>query len=319
MPRCPIPRSRAYRAALATALIPALLCGVRAASATSPPLPGPEAQSSHPAAFWEGIIAADFALPEGASAGALLDELAALHRSPDPHWRDDIGYGIAARWLYSDLVDEAAKRRALRRWLAALNEPTTGTDGTIGRSFAALNLASLVSGDNQHPWLSADEVGQLVDAALQYLANEHDLRGYEEPIGWIHASAHTADLLKFLSRSRHLPIPAQSRILDAIAAKQAATGTTIFSFGEDERFARVVVALIRRADHSPVAYESFLRKLQTITRYEPGTRLDLARFAAAHNAERLMVMLHALLTLTPQPQPNEQAASRLLVSILRGE
>ena len=37
--------------------------------------------------------------------------------------------------------------------------------------------------------------------ALAYLAAELDLRGIEPRVGWIHATAHTADLLKFLARN----------------------------------------------------------------------------------------------------------------------
>ena len=80
-------------------------------------------------------------------------------------------------------------------------------------------LSVAVARDNATPYLEAAEVRALLAATLGYLAREQDVRGYDDEKGWMHSAAHTADLLKFLARSRHLPAGAQREILDAIAAK----------------------------------------------------------------------------------------------------
>ena len=49
-------------------------------------------------------------------------------------------------------------------------------------------------------------------------AAERDRRGYAADTGWVHATAHTADVLRFLARSPKLPVAGQARLLAAIPA-----------------------------------------------------------------------------------------------------
>jgi len=65
-------------------------------SAAAPPAAAP----AHDVAFWRGIKANDFAVPEGAAPGALLLEVCTdLLGSPDPELRDQLGYDIADAWI----------------------------------------------------------------------------------------------------------------------------------------------------------------------------------------------------------------------------
>ena len=61
----------------------------------------------------------------------------------------------------------------------------------------------------------------------------------------MHSAAHTADLVKFLARSRHLPAGAQREILDAIGEK-VRNAPVVYTFGEDQRFARAVLSIVNR-------------------------------------------------------------------------
>ena len=45
------------------------------------------------------------------------------------------------------------------------------------------------------------------------------MRGLEPGIGWIHATAHTADLLKFLARDGRFTVADQRRLLEAAWAQ----------------------------------------------------------------------------------------------------
>jgi hypothetical protein len=60
-----------------------------------------------------------------------------------------------------------------------------------------------------------------VNIHCHYLAAEQDIREYAADRGWMHSAAHTADLLKFLGRSRHLDVAGQARLLNAVAQKLA--------------------------------------------------------------------------------------------------
>ena len=77
-----------------------------------------------------------------------------------------------------------------------------GTDTVLLRSFSALDLSILAALELQDPALDDSGYRGLLDDALAYLAAERDLRGIDPRVGWIHATAHTADLLKFLARIR---------------------------------------------------------------------------------------------------------------------
>lgn len=275
---------------------------------------------AHPAEFWQSIVEHDYAVPEGADADALFAELSGLVSNPDPRWRDDFGYSICARWMYSKAaVSPAAMRTAMQLWLGNLSRGIgeTGNDGVVARSFSALNLSMVAAVDLVRPFLSPEEHRTLVEAALGYFAAERDLRSYQLPRGWIHSAAHTADLLKFLARNKNFAVADQSRVLDAIAAKQSATRGMVFTFGEDERFASTVLSIVRRSDFSPAAFESFVKKLIAVAGTEVGTTLDLNAFAAAQNAKSLLRSLYAALTLPEAPQPNESAAAAILTKALR--
>ncbi|HEV7671802.1 MAG TPA: DUF2785 domain-containing protein [Thermoanaerobaculia bacterium] len=160
----------------------------------------------HDRAFWRAIKTADFAVPEGSSAAALVEELSDYFSSPNPELRDDLAYSIPAAWIERGLLDPDAERRLVARWSgqlsAGLSEP--GDDRVLLRSYSALGLSLLAERDLAAPFLGAEGHRALLDAALAYLAGERDLRGYDRQKGWYHATAHTADLLKCFAR---VPLP----------------------------------------------------------------------------------------------------------------
>src|SRR5262249_29642530 len=80
-----------------------------------------------------------------------------------------------------------------------------------------------------------------------YLRQERDLRGFDGSLGWIHATAHTADLLQALSRNPMLTHEEQARIYDGIN-QRLRSAPEVFSQGEQARLAQVVSAWIARTD-----------------------------------------------------------------------
>ena len=124
----------------------------------------------------------------------------------------------------------------------------------------------------------------------------------------MHATAHTADLLKFLGRNPRLRPAAQGRILEAVAAKLRAAGET-FTHGENERLAAAVQSLVLRQDFDAAAFTRFLADVA-----EPGAHLwdkgplvDPVRFAAAQNAKDLLRSLYVALVLNKAAAEPPQA------------
>ena len=74
----------------------------------------------------------------------------------------------------------------------------------------------------------------LLAATTRYLTAEKDTRGFVAGAGWVHAAAHTADVLKFLGRNPKLTPAGQARIVEATATRLRTAGV-VYAWGEDER------------------------------------------------------------------------------------
>jgi hypothetical protein len=228
-------------------------------AATARPAPS----GSHDTAFWKAIKENNFAIPAKESAGQLALELPALAASTDPALRDGCGYDILAAWVYRDnLLSpeqlEALRLRLLPGMTAHLGE--TENDTIFGRSFSALYLSVLAAQDLRHPFLSEAAFKQMLDVALQCYAREKDLRGYVPEKGWAHATAHVADLLKFLGRSPHLSQGDQKRIVSAIAQRCRNAGST-FVWGEDARMAAALLSIAERKDCDVDVFRNWCEEL----------------------------------------------------------
>jgi len=264
--------------------------------------------ATRPPEFWRQIKANDFAVPAGESPLELILELSDSLGSPDPEMRDGFGYEIPATWIYTrKLLGPAELRVLLGRWSANLRSGIgeAASDSVLLRSFSALDLSLLAAHDLQAPFLSPAEFETLLADALAYLRDERDVRGYAPPVGWRHSCAHTADLLKFLARSPHLKVADHARILDAVQAKVTRKGDPVYVWGEDERLARTLVSLVRRADFEPALLDPWLAAFAALHQKAwEGASPDPALLAADRNAVNLLRSLHTFLS-----QPTETAPS----------
>lgn len=318
--RRPLPYRLGTAAALACGLVLSLAASPSRGAAPTAPPPAP-----HDRAFWRAIVKADFAVPEGTSAAALVEELSAYFSSPDPELRDDFAYAIPAAWIERGLFDAEASRRLVALWSgqlsSGLSEP--GDDRVLLRSFSALGLSSLAARDLAAPFLGADGHRALLDAALAYLSGERDLRAYDREKGWYHATAHTADLLKFLGRSPHLKGEDAARMLGAIETKLDTAGEILgqaFAWGEPERLADAATALVLSGKLDPQALEGFLTRGVAAAGdlWKNGPRIEPARYAAVRNRQAFLNRLHLRLLLEKNPTPTVEAArARVLAALSR--
>ncbi len=69
-------------------------------------------------------------------------------------------------------------REPAQRWTVNLEQGLDASDDdrVLLRSFSALALALIVARDNQTPFLSREEVGALLERAIDYSARERELR-----------------------------------------------------------------------------------------------------------------------------------------------
>lgn len=276
------------------------------------------APATHSREFWRQIAKNDSKLPEGESAAVLIQELSSYLGSPDSELRDSFGYEISAAWIYRDrALSPEVLRGLLASWQKNLEAGLgqTGTDAVFLRSFSALNLSVLAALDNAAPFLTQEEFDSLLSASLAYLSGEKDTRGYDPAKGWIHPTAHTADLLKFLARSPKLKPGGAQRIARAVLDKLEIS-TAVFAFGEDERIARVFASLLRRKDAGPGLLDAWLESLPKTHRALFATpKLDVPRFSAVQNQKNVARCLYVLLAGDPAGEVVDPARKTLLAAL----
>jgi hypothetical protein len=302
---------RIHRKPSAAALLTLSLC--------VPPTFSADAGSQHGKEFWKQIAQNDFRVPAGESAPALIMDLSESLGSPDPELRDELAYEISAAWIYrdqrlsgSELLPLVHKCKSNLRHGVGQN----GTDSVFLRSFSALELSLVAALDLKKPVLSDGEFEQLLTAALNYMNAERDLRGYDPQKGWMHATAHTADLLKFLGRDARLKPADQARILDAIAGKLRQRH--VFVFGENERMAAAVLSLIRRKDFDRSGFDNWLSHFaQQDVSLWASPELDTTEFAAMQNAKDLLRSLFVQMNLTQAQETNEEPTKAAVLGCLK--
>ncbi len=228
----------------------------------------PQSSPTHDRQFWRDIAKNKYAVPQNQSAFALAQELSAYFASPDPALRDDLAYSILDVWIvYRNYFSTPELFSLLDQWQSNLRSGIgeTSTDSILKRSFSALCLAALAERDLKSPFLGEVRFGTLLDQTLSYLKDERDLRGFDPVKGWIHATAHTADLLAFLAANPLLKAEDQSHILRAVADRLS-SAQQIFSYGEQDRLANVVSTIIARKDFDAPAFHQWLTSLNELDR-----------------------------------------------------
>jgi len=282
----------------------------------APGTPAPRGRS-----FWKGIVDNGYAVPAGESPAALIQELSGYLGSPDRELRDDFAYSIPVQWIYRDKrLAPGELRGLLELWSANLEVSLgeSGNDTVLLRSFSTLDLSILAALDNERPFLTDAEFQGLLSQGLRYLAKERDVRGYDERVGWIHATAHTADLLKFLSRNTKLKTTDQKRIVEEIAAKLEGAAS-VFTHGEDERLARALLSLARRPDFDPSSLQAWCQRLkvaETGLREAPVFNHD--RFIALQNEKNSLKSLAVLLSAEKDLSAAGREVATSLLAVLVG-
>jgi hypothetical protein len=239
-----------------------LACSATLAQA-GPPAESVHEKPPHDREFWRAIAKNHYAVPEGQAAFLLLRELSGYLGSRDPELRDDLAYTITAVWIkHHQQFSPDELNSLLDEWRENLRVVggESSPDGVLKRSFSALCLAALAERDLKTPFLTEERYRALLAEALAYLKDEPDLRGFDPAIGWIHATAHTADLLAALANNPLFRAEEQRRVLDAVAGRLA-SAHQVFMYGEQDRLALVAATIARRKDLDSGAFHGWLTAL----------------------------------------------------------
>ena len=280
---------------------------------------GPRDAETKTRAEWVALRESNFTVPAGQTPIGLLRQMNAIVGSIDPFLRDNVAYEAAARWIYTTgSLSADEQREMLAMWTNNLQTGLgeTSGDAAFRRSFSALNLSVLAARENAAPFLSQEEFDRFLATMLDYLSRERDTRGYDAARGWIHAAAHTADVLKFLARSTKLTTAAQSRVLAAIDEKCVTFGG-VFQWGEDARLAQAIVSLAKRADFDKPALDTWLAAVRTrrtgLWAHAPA--IDPAEFVKVQNLTLVLRAAYVSLSIEPVVPAAEPARAAILETL----
>lgn len=203
------------------------------------------------AAFLQQIIDNQYQLPEGHNLIDLTVDLMTFLGSTDAEMRDNYAYNILSRWITLYDYHTPNELRAMIDWLLPRLRTEIGSygqDSVFERSYAALILSLIAYRDTRSSFLSSDEISDLLRIAGDYLLAEVDNRAYVPEQGWANAYAHAADFLRFLLYSPLVKPDEQIYAINTVAQKIMTPSEAVFLHDEDDRLARVVVAVLRRSE-----------------------------------------------------------------------
>lgn len=258
-------------------------------------------------AKWQPYILGKLPTPE--ELPQLLSELSDLLGSRNPKLRDDTAYLLLSRWiLRHNLPRKNDCLRLLNTWTSNLSyrldaSPKQRDEAALRRSFSALSLVLLVERDRQHAFLRRDTFHELVTKATNYMRLEPDERGYVPVLGWVHPTAHGADLLRHIAKSKRLEGRHHTTILDSITHRLQRLKLA-FTAGEDNRLAHAIVELTQRQDFETATLKLWLTSLLNVRATGPQEH----KTAFGHNRRLVVQAVMVRLALAAQ-QTNKTTAN----------
>lgn len=201
-------------------------------------------------------------------------------------------------WHAGFIARTYCRLRICRRWRTS-GALISNTESVLRRSFSALCLSSIAEREAKAPFLGEARYHQLLADAVGYLQSERDLRGYDAKLGWIHANAHTSDLLRALASSPLLTKGEQSSILSILAARLS-SAPQVYTQGEQDRMAAAVLAVIRRSDFDTASFESWLTRLEDEDKQVWANPLTPETLARYQNHTYFLQALSVRLSLEPE-------------------
>lgn len=230
--------------------------------------------------FWLKVIKNDYQLPDDQNLLSLTDELLDYLASTDSVLRETFAYNILARWIVLYRYHAHSDLLSIADWLIAQMGIGLGdldADTVFLRSNAVAVLALIMYRDSQEQFMDELDVNVIADKARQYFAAEQDHRIYVKHKGWANAIANTSDLLKFLAYNTALDDTGLYGLLESIAGKITDTMPMPFMHDEDDRLARVVIAILARNELSLDQWKTWL---QIFIDWKTDNKLDVDYYPA---------------------------------------
>lgn len=167
----------------------------------------------------------------------------------DGELRDGLIYPNLAHLLYDKHLDETDLDKITK---LLISEKYLHFDlenyieySVLTRSFTVLQLANLVAVHNRDFIIHGKIIKDLYDKFLDYFAQEEDMRGFGEEVGFMHSIAHAADLFAQLMKVELFRENEIKTMFKTITDKYK-TDKMFFMYDEDERFVNAIMNGLER-------------------------------------------------------------------------
>ncbi len=169
--------------------------------------------------------------------------------SIDSEFRDELIYSSFLKWTINNVFTSEQMYQLLK---ISLDEShlfykigEIDSDSVFTRTFSLLIIPLVLYVDNNTNFLTKDETIDIKDKVIKYLDLEKDIRGYVDGKGWAHSTAHAADALDDIAKSRYINYDELLEILGAIKTKVCINNYTYIN-KEDDRMATAIKSVISR-------------------------------------------------------------------------
>lgn len=233
---------------------------------------------------WGEILEKDFLVPAGRPVTELAAELYAMLGSPDPKVRDDTAFPVLAYWVSRGVFDGR---------LAGVGDELVArfSEGPIyQRTFAAISLTWVVMRDAKTSELGSETVLGWLEAFSRWWRSEADLRPWDPELGWLHAPAHGADVLRAFGRSPKLGEVELVGLLELAVDRLLVDEGYLYGNNEDDRLGYALASVLTRPEVTADAAVGWIGRLHdAIAGGEPG---PVAAWAA--NTLRTLAALYVM-------------------------
>ena len=241
--------------------------------------------------FWQQVLEGGAQVPRDKPLDDLTHELFEMLGDPDPQIRDNLACTVLATWIGEGVYDELLSGLGDGACVGLSSGlGSDGHDSVFRRSFSALVLGEVVSRANITGTISPTHMLMWGDAAMTWYVREKDLRGFVTGKGWAHTVAHGADLLGQLARSFHFGVHELTVLLDVVADRVLTPTTYRLHYGEDDRLAYAVMAVLHRNLVPGTVVEPLITRLGSALRKPRG--VDEWPCPTAFNAQSFLRALH---------------------------
>jgi hypothetical protein len=229
------------------------------------------------------LQAHEFAVADSARRQALALDLIPCLGSVDPTLRDKIAFEALAAWMRGKQLT-ATTVSAIRERLLPQLAPDFPDPTGVQRPFAVLVMTEVVRVDRVDPFMTDQQLQQLVDASARYLQSVRDYRGFDEREGWRHGVAHCADLMLQLAVNPRTTTAQLDQMLAAIASQITPANEHFYVYGEGNRLAQAVFYIAKRKLHTTDEWRKWFEQV--------AAPAPLAKWADAWTSQRGLAKHH---------------------------